>query len=51
MVPNAPDNGLVRMEQAQAALRDGLERARQLVREAKRAMRGRDGAEPGPPTS
>jgi hypothetical protein len=46
MSTNAPDNGLDQMEQAQAALRDGLERARKLVREAKRAMRQRDDAPP-----
>jgi hypothetical protein len=46
MTPNVPDNGLDRMEQAQAALRDGLERARKLVGEARRAMHQRDAAPP-----
>ena len=51
MSPNAPDNDLDQMEQAQAALRDGIERARKLVRDAKRVMREGDGAQPEPPTT
>jgi hypothetical protein len=51
MTPNVPDNGLDQMEQAQVALRDGLERARKLVRQAKLAMRERDSVRPEPPTT
>jgi hypothetical protein len=51
MTPNMPDNGLDQMEEAQAALRDGLERARKLVSEARFAMRQRDNAQPEPPTT
>jgi hypothetical protein len=50
MTPNVPDNGLGQMEEAQTALREGLERARMLVREARIAMRERGIAEPAPPT-
>lgn len=46
MTPNVPDNNLGQLEQAQVALRDGLERARKLVCEAKRAMRQKDDAPP-----
>ena len=46
MTPNVPDNCLDQMEEAQVALRDGLERARKLVRETKLAMRERAIAQP-----
>jgi hypothetical protein len=45
---NVPDHSQAQLEQAQAALRDGLERARRLVGEAKLAMRQRASAQPCP---
>ena len=50
MRSNMRDNDLGQTEQAQVALRDGLERARKLVREARLALRRRDGAHSGTPT-
>jgi hypothetical protein len=51
MTSNLSDDGLGQVEAAQVALRDGLERARNLVREAKLAMRQLDNAQPEPPTT
>jgi hypothetical protein len=36
----APDSSLAEMERAQAALREGIERARRLLREAKLEIGG-----------
>ena len=49
MSPNAPDHDLDQMEQAQAALRDGIERARKLVRDAQLTMRAPKIARSEPP--
>jgi len=43
---NIPHGSLAEMEQAQAALRDGIERARKLLREAKVEIGGLDAARP-----
>jgi hypothetical protein len=43
-----PDHSQAQLEQAQAALRDGLERARRLIGEAKLAMRQRSSAQSCP---
>ena len=41
-----PETGLIELEQAQVALRVGLERVKQLVLDAKLVMRGPDAAHP-----
>lgn len=51
MTPNVPDSEFGEIEGAQAALRDGLARAKILVREARRAIRQRDVGRPEPPTA
>jgi hypothetical protein len=40
-----PDDGLNEIEEAQASLRDGIERAQELICEAKLALRQRRGEE------
>ena len=44
-----PETGLIELELAQVALRVGLERAKQLVLDAKLVIRGPDAAHPKPP--
>ena len=46
---DGPDGGLAEMERAQAALREGIERARKMLREARVEMGTLDVARPGLP--
>jgi hypothetical protein len=46
---NVPDERLIEIEEAEAALREGIERVKELVSEARQIMRPREPAEPEPP--
>lgn len=49
MAKKIPDETLIRIEAAQAALRDGFERAHELVCEARLRLRQQMAAKPMPP--
>jgi hypothetical protein len=44
-----PDETLIRIEETQAALRDSIERAKELVSEARQLIRRQETAEREPP--
>lgn len=49
MAKKIPDETLIQIEEAQAALRDSFERAHELVSEARLTLRQQKTAKPTPP--